>query len=155
MPFAGTWWCVIPVWCTCVEQHAVASLEVDATNGLPAPTDLDLDSYLATLMVSDVRSFKAMGGAHADLAALLAMSIAKQYDDLWKPLVVRACMRLPPFAPCCVRASQNYLETGLSGLRCSIALRHRAMLGCVRNNSVHVLLGPACMRSWAAYEHEF
>ena len=56
------------------------------------------------------------------------------------------------FAPCCVRASQNYLETGLSGLRCSIALRHRAMLGCVRNNSVHVMLGPACMRSWAAYE---
>ena len=28
------------------------------------------------------------------------------------------------------------------------------VLGCVRNNGVHMLLGPACMRSWAAYERE-
>ena len=28
------------------------------------------------------------------------------------------------------------------------------VLSCVRNNGVHMLLGPACMRSWAAYERE-
>ena len=39
---------------------------------------------------ADVRSLRAMGGAHADLAAALVVPIVNQYAKLCEPLVVRA-----------------------------------------------------------------